>query len=388
MPAVISTLHPPDNLVTPYHRHHRVDSPTYWIALSALAVLFVVRLAPGALSSRTRLKPRGAERDRRKDYGRNALAPPSGFTGFPAGTGAGVAHKQRLPIWPLPVMEGSRGVSSSAADLTSQDDSPATGEETRSPSPPQSSADGADNEQTAMDSWAGSLGDAVSIEARRMVAGPASMDSGSFADFANPRSFMARPPPPPPLTPPTLSAGGFSFEDRRPSFAVSIPAELDAISPLSFIHQPNPDYGEESSSRDTAVSSPTTPRRRSYTKLVPIGIPAANPGVEASSKDTFAPSSFPSSAPVLPPPPPGHNHEALYAEADQQAELDLHGAIMSVVDDSGMGWKRHTRVYGGGVCLACMAAGGGGFYGDKVPEEHKRPGHWHHDGGSGSGSAS
>jgi len=40
--------------------------------------------------------------------------------------------------------------------------------------------------------------------------------------------------------------------------------------------------------------------------------------------------------------------------------------------DAGTGWTRHTRVYGGGVCLACMAAGGGGFYGDRVPPEHKR----------------
>lgn len=60
-----------------------------------------------------------------------------------------------------------------------------------------------------------------------------------------------------------------------------------------------------------------------------------------------------------------------------QQEIDLQGEIISVMDDAGHGWKRHTRVYGGGVCLACVAAAGrdgvqGGFYGDKVPLEDRR----------------
>lgn len=45
------------------------------------------------------------------------------------------------------------------------------------------------------------------------------------------------------------------------------------------------------------------------------------------------------------------------------------------MDDSGAGWKRHTRVYGGGVCLACLASGGnhgGGFYGENVPLDQRR----------------
>jgi hypothetical protein len=51
----------------------------------------------------------------------------------------------------------------------------------------------------------------------------------------------------------------------------------------------------------------------------------------------------------------------------------VQGEIISVVDDAGHGWKRHTRVYGGGVCLACLASGGqGGFYGDRVPLEDRR----------------
>jgi hypothetical protein len=52
----------------------------------------------------------------------------------------------------------------------------------------------------------------------------------------------------------------------------------------------------------------------------------------------------------------------------------LQGEIISVMDDAGHGWKRHTRVYGGGVCLACVAAGDreGGFYGDTVPLSERR----------------
>ncbi|KAH6641855.1 hypothetical protein F5144DRAFT_591018 [Chaetomium tenue] len=95
------------------------------------------------------------------------------------------------------------------------------------------------------------------------------------ADSTVPRHFsFSRPPLPPPLTPPTLHGGAFfPFENRRPSYAVSVPPALDA----SFIHQPNPEYGASSSSADVLSSSPpsasTFPRRRSYTRNVPIGIP-------------------------------------------------------------------------------------------------------------------
>ncbi|EAQ85651.1 predicted protein [Chaetomium globosum CBS 148.51] len=94
------------------------------------------------------------------------------------------------------------------------------------------------------------------------------------ADSAVPRHFsFSRPPLPPPLTPPTLHDGAFfPFEDRRPSYAVSVPPALDT----SFIHQPNPEYGASSSSADVLGSSPPTattfPRRRSYIRNVPIDI--------------------------------------------------------------------------------------------------------------------
>lgn len=233
---------------------------------------------------------------------------------------------------------------------------------------------------------------------------------------------FARPPPPPPLTPPTLSTSVFTFEDRRPRYAVSIPPRLDTT---SFIHQPNPDYMmtgasstsvanyRRSSSPKSATASVSTPRRRSYTKTIPVGIPPR--GSTSSSQqwggvggDSFSPSSYPPTSPQLPPPPPGQPSDDAHASYndeyydyefdtdDQQAqhhqqqgsgviggggsapgtetgEIDLQGEIISVMDDAGHGWKRHTRVYGGGVCLACVAAGGqGGFYGDKVPMEERR----------------
>ncbi|KAH8896489.1 hypothetical protein GQ53DRAFT_743634 [Thozetella sp. PMI_491] len=200
-------------------------------------------------------------------------------------------------------------------------------------------------------------------------------------------------PPPPPITPPALTMGSFTFQDRRPSYAVSIPPQLDT----SFVHQPNPDYFGSSTSADmtssspkSATSSPGT-RRRSYNKSVPIGIPntlsASSQGssLALTSADTFSPASYPPTSPLLPPPPPGHEfgYDPLeYAFDDPNAppvvgasgEIDLQGEIISVMDGSGRGWKRHTRVYGGGVCLACVASGGqhGGFYGDKVPPEQRR----------------
>ncbi|KAB5554374.1 hypothetical protein GE09DRAFT_1221883 [Coniochaeta sp. 2T2.1] len=198
---------------------------------------------------------------------------------------------------------------------------------------------------------------------------------------------FSRPTPPPPLTPPTLYTGAFTFEDRRPSYAVSIPAQLDT----SFIHQPNPDYMSSSPSAEYRTASPksatTTPRRRSYIKSVPIGIPSMASGSSSSSShrsqdmgwgvsstDTFSPASYPPSSPHLPPPPPGAFDKVIYDYDVQQEEIDLQGEIISVMDDAGHGWKRHTRVYGGGVCLACIAAGErqGGFYGDKVPLSERR----------------
>ena len=62
----------------------------------------------------------------------------------------------------------------------------------------------------------------------------------------------------------------------------------------------------------------------------------------------------------------------------QQQEIEVQGEIISVLDGNGHGWTRHTRVYGGGPCLACRLARErdptipGGFYGENVPVEERR----------------
>ncbi|GKT44788.1 uncharacterized protein ColSpa_04969 [Colletotrichum spaethianum] len=200
---------------------------------------------------------------------------------------------------------------------------------------------------------------------------------GYPSDLTSAGFMLSRPPPPPPLTPPELSPSVFMYDERRRSFTSGV-SELDA----SFFEQPNPDYMSFTSteastttqSTRTTRSSPT-PRRRSYTKTLPIGVPVSATGpILEEAELTFSPSSYPPTSPLLPGPPPIHG-EVRYDEATNR-EILVQGEIISLLDDAGAGWKRHTRVYGGGVCLACAASGDdghhGGFYGENVLPEEKR----------------
>lgn len=181
-----------------------------------------------------------------------------------------------------------------------------------------------------------------------------------------PLRFTSRPPPPPPMTPLAVESEFFHFQERRHSEAVSISG--DATTP--FYQRQNPDYSAASSTSSTAMPGfqgyPASSQRISYTQTLSFASP---PDVSSADLDasmsSFTPHSFPSSNPMLPPPP----HDSFSHD-----EVDVHGEIISVTDDAGMGWKRHTRVYGGGVCLACLASGGeeGGFYGPNVPLEDRR----------------
>ena len=177
------------------------------------------------------------------------------------------------------------------------------------------------------------------------------------------RDSMPRPLRPPPLTPPALAMGNLTFEERQLSASVS------AVGDVGFFEQPNPDYssssGSSSTALDTKQTTPATPRRKSYTKMLPISSPRVVTDVELDHHTlSFSPNSFPSS-PILPLAP----HASF-----ESKEVDVKGEIISLTDESGAGWKRHTRVYGGGVCLACMANGGqhGGFYGENVRPEDRR----------------
>lgn len=180
----------------------------------------------------------------------------------------------------------------------------------------------------------------------------------------SPLGLMSRPPPAPPLTPPELSTSVFTLT-RRPH------------SQDSFMHQPNPDYMSPTESPNEQMSpsspSPSGAQRRSYTRLFPGG----SSGTEASSSAeqdsgdvTFLSTSYPPTTSLLPPAPPGWQEEE---DPRRARQIEVQGEIISVLDGEGAGWTRHTRVYGGGVCLACAASGGnhgGGFYGANVsPEE-------------------
>uniref|UniRef100_A0A0B7KR31 Methyltransferase domain-containing protein n=1 Tax=Bionectria ochroleuca TaxID=29856 RepID=A0A0B7KR31_BIOOC len=59
----------------------------------------------------------------------------------------------------------------------------------------------------------------------------------------------------------------------------------------------------------------------------------------------------------------------------EQSPNDVHGLDQEQELKRAEGWTRHTRVYGGGVCLCCVAAergnGKGGYYGENVAAEEK-----------------
>lgn len=178
---------------------------------------------------------------------------------------------------------------------------------------------------------------------------------------------LLRPPPSPPLVRPEMASDMAIFQDRHLSSALSTAGDLglnflDQVSPsmpMVFSESPIVHHAKQ---EDRAI----IPRRRSYTKILPIGPPQPVSWLqEDGTVVAFSPSSFPSSNPALPIAPHDsfHNHG-----------LEVKGEIVSAFDDSGAGWKRHTRVYGGGVCLACLASPDreGGFYGDRVRPEEMR----------------
>ncbi|OAQ97789.1 hypothetical protein LLEC1_04098 [Akanthomyces lecanii] len=178
-------------------------------------------------------------------------------------------------------------------------------------------------------------------------------DSDDSASFSVPsavparqqRRLLTRLPPPPPLTPPELSAAIFACNE-----------DVDG-----FISQPNPDYMSATSSTPFEDAQ-HTPRRRSYLKTMTIGTPMLASADDAFAVPRFGPGSYP------PSPVRGHEDDA------PRRSVDVKGEIISVVNQDGEGWTRHTRVYGGGACLACAASGGqeGGFYGATVTPEEMR----------------
>jgi len=174
-----------------------------------------------------------------------------------------------------------------------------------------------------------------------------------------------RPRPPPPLTPPVLSGGTVGFAGRPSQLSHSSVVDFDK----NFFGLPNPDYMLATSDSESATSSfqtqsdqSGTPRRRSYTKVLPFVPDQDRHGLPSH---VFTNTQDPGSGL-----PSDHG-----MSMPDNREVNVQGEIISVLDDAGAGWKRHTRVYGGGVCLACLeleGKEGGGFYGANVRPEDKR----------------
>ncbi|KAI1362578.1 hypothetical protein F5Y08DRAFT_270766 [Xylaria arbuscula] len=190
-------------------------------------------------------------------------------------------------------------------------------------------------------------------------------DSGTLKARAEERrNPKTRPSPAMPLTPPDASTTVFTFQDRRLSIAASTHNDFDPALTSSDMYSPE---STTSLVPDVGTSSPVSPQKI-YTRISPLDPLQPSSSAEThleESLSTFAPSSFPSSSPILPLAP----HAALHLQ-----ENDVTDDMISVTDDLGADWKRHTRVYGGGVCLACLASGGhdGGFYGENVPLDQRR----------------
>ncbi|KAI0972162.1 hypothetical protein F4678DRAFT_52897 [Xylaria arbuscula] len=176
------------------------------------------------------------------------------------------------------------------------------------------------------------------------------------------RKLKSRPSPMP-LTPPEGSTRFSNFQNRRPSVAASTHNDFDPTLTYSMAWDiPSP----ESTTTIAPHVRTSSPLRYTTTLSYDTVHPSSStePELEDTSS-TLAPSSFPSSSQILPIAP----HAALHS-----TEYGVTGDLLSATGDSGAGWQRHTRVYGGGVCLACLAAGDedGGFYGENVPLDQRR----------------
>lgn len=172
---------------------------------------------------------------------------------------------------------------------------------------------------------------------------------------------------------------------------------------LDFNRPPSPPV---STTMSTTLSS-AKGRREHWTSSVPIASsPAPATRLNAGSDDSISPSSYPSTSPLLPPPPPTttmtatteypfdpsaimfpgggpvidggirmvpvHDHGEAGGRAAGPHHHNNNHNHSNNNNSSSAGWRRHTRVYGGGVCLACAAGADGGFYGTRVRPEDKR----------------
>lgn len=271
------------------------------------------------------------------------------------------------------------------------------------------------------------------------VAGEASAYQHTDLDFS-------RPPVATPLAPPTFALrplypqyrthqieDRYSVSSQQPSYySPSVPMRTnDTISGGSADQELDDEYvplaspsktrvsgrGNKSGSTSKTSRSKGSPKTKGHAKSIPIPSNAAASSIHGTRRNreytygfhtsaTLSPSSFPSTSPSLPPPPPNSEYRfdpsevmfpggmvrdggirmvPTYDENAEEEETEQHahnagcsstgvqGESSNVVDGGfGGGWERHTQVYSGGGCLLCAKKGGGGYYGARVRPEDKR----------------
>lgn len=197
----------------------------------------------------------------------------------------------------------------------------------------------------------------------------------------------------PPFLPPLVVDGAGSDYSSDPKPVFSRPESSKRADILGS-------NAGQSSSRGAGRISHT------YTKGIPVPSAASegrrlrnvdgrtmdeNSHTSLSTDGLTSPSSYPSTSPLLPPPPPvaadDFDPAVIMFPGPGAADggirvvppqglgrgepAHFHGDATAAFENAGDDWKRHTRVYGGGVCLAC-AGRGGGFYGARVRPEDRR----------------
>ncbi|EPE29748.1 hypothetical protein GLAREA_00908 [Glarea lozoyensis ATCC 20868] len=150
--------------------------------------------------------------------------------------------------------------------------------------------------------------------------------------------------PPPTLKPylsPISSASNAEYFSSSPM--TDTPS---TFSPTTNFSSPTASYSQ-STSYSESQEQPTTDgptRRRSYTKT--LSLPSPNQPIAHPSAQTIFPASTSRAAPDAYVQPGGV--PLYYTASDNMIEVEVQGEIIVAE-----GWRRHTRVFGGGVCKAC-----------------------------------
>jgi hypothetical protein len=150
---------------------------------------------------------------------------------------------------------------------------------------------------------------------------------------------------PPPTIKPYIST--VSSSSNAEYFSNSPMTETPStFSPTTNYPSSSAPYSQSTSISDTPDYSTTEgpTRRRSYTKT--LSLPLPNQPIAHPSAQTIFPASTSRAAPeafILPGEAP-----LMYMPPETMIEVEVQGEIIVAE-----GWRRHTRVFGGGVCKAC-----------------------------------